>query len=90
VRKELVYKMGGFHCIKADFWDRFTSYPSKRKKCINQKSNKQKRRKKDGKECKVFKIPHSTDVIIASPSLYILIAFTAEDPHDTCNNGFSI
>jgi hypothetical protein len=53
-RKELFYKMGGFHCIKADFWDRFISHPRKPRKCINQKSNKQKRRKKDGKECKVF------------------------------------
>jgi hypothetical protein len=43
-----------------------------------------------GKNVKFFKIPHSPEVIIATPSLYILIPFTVEDPGDPCNNGFSI
>jgi hypothetical protein len=42
------------------------------------------------KNVKFFKTPHSPEVIIATPSLYILLPFTAKDPGDTCNNGFSI
>lgn len=42
------------------------------------------------KNVKFFKIPHSPEVIIATPSVFILKPFTAEDLDDTCNNGFSI
>jgi hypothetical protein len=63
-------------------------------KFINQQSKKkekQTRERRMEKNVKFFKTPHSPEVIIATPStLYILIPFTADDPGDTCNNGFSI
>jgi hypothetical protein len=54
VGMEFVYKMGGFHCIKADFWGRFAPYPSKRKKCIHRNNNTQKRERRLEKNVKFF------------------------------------